>query len=105
MDVYLDASVIVALLTNDALTGRARAFLQTGSLTLFVSDYAGAEVASVIARRVRTRELTEAEAMPNAHSQLPDSAEAAVASAPPAYPSVCVEVLRRQFPGHVRHPA
>lgn len=62
MDVYLDASVIVALLTNDALTGRARTFLQSGSLTLFVSDYAAAEVASVIARRVRTRDLTEAEA-------------------------------------------
>lgn len=38
MDVYLDASVIVALLTNDALTVRARAFLQSGSLTLFISD-------------------------------------------------------------------
>jgi predicted nucleic acid-binding protein len=62
VDVYLDASVIVALLTNDLLTGRARTFLQTGSLTLFVNDYAAVEVASVIARRVRTRELTEAEA-------------------------------------------
>ncbi len=62
MDVYLDASVIVALLTNDALTARARAFLQSGSLTLFISDYAAAEVASVIARRVRTGELTEVDA-------------------------------------------
>jgi predicted nucleic acid-binding protein len=62
VDVYLDASIIVALLTNDALTSRARTFLQTGSLTLLISDYAAAEVASVIARRVRTRALTEAEA-------------------------------------------
>ena len=62
MDVYLDASVIVALLTNDALTGRARTFLQSGPLTLRISDYAAAEVASVIARRVRTHDLTEAEA-------------------------------------------
>lgn len=49
MDVYLDASVIAALLTNDVLTGRARVFLQTTSLALFISDYAAAEVASVIA--------------------------------------------------------
>ena len=62
MDVYLDASVIVALLTNDLLTGRARTLLQSESLTLFVSDFAAAEVASVIARRVRTGELIEAEA-------------------------------------------
>ena len=62
MDVYLDASVIVALLTNDALTSRARAFLQARSLVLFIGDYAVAEVASVIARRVRTGELTEVEA-------------------------------------------
>ena len=62
MDVYLDASVIVALLTNDALTGRARQFLQSGPWTVFVSDYAAAEVASVVACRVRTGELTEAEA-------------------------------------------
>ena len=62
MDVYLDASVIAALLTNDALTGRARTFLQSRSLALFVSDYAAAEVASVIARRVRTGALTKAEA-------------------------------------------
>jgi len=62
VDVYLDASVIVALLTNDALTGRARTFLQSDALALFISDYAAAEVASVIARRVRTHALTEAEA-------------------------------------------
>ncbi len=62
MDAYLDASVLVALLIHDALTARARAFLQTESLVLFVSDYAETEVASVIARRVRTRELTATEA-------------------------------------------
>jgi predicted nucleic acid-binding protein len=62
VDVYLDASVIAALLTNDALTSQARAFLQSQSRALFVSDYAAAEVASVIARRVRTGELTAAEA-------------------------------------------
>lgn len=62
MDVYLDASVIVALLTNDVLTGPARTFLQSQPLTLFVSDYAAAEVSSAVARRVRTGELTAAEA-------------------------------------------
>jgi predicted nucleic acid-binding protein len=59
---FLDASVIVALRTNDVLTGRARMFLRSGPLALFVSDYAAAEIASVIARRVRTRALTEIEA-------------------------------------------
>jgi predicted nucleic acid-binding protein len=62
VEVYLDASIIVAVLINDALTERARHFLRSGPMTLFVSDYAAAEVASVIARRVRTRTLTDAEA-------------------------------------------
>ncbi len=62
MDVSLDASVIVALLTADALTPRALAFLHTDALALIISDFAAAEVASVIARQVRTRDLTEAEA-------------------------------------------
>jgi predicted nucleic acid-binding protein len=60
--VYLDASVIVALLTNDLFTDRATAFLGRGSPALIVSDYAAAEFSSVVARRVRTQALTASEA-------------------------------------------
>ena len=59
MNLYLDASVIVALLTNDVFTPRADAYIRSRTPLLIVSDFAGAEFASVIARRVRTREVTE----------------------------------------------
>jgi predicted nucleic acid-binding protein len=56
VSVYLDASVLVALFT-DALAARADAFLRTHSPVLIVSDFAAAEFASAIARRVRMREI------------------------------------------------
>jgi predicted nucleic acid-binding protein len=59
VNLYLDASVIVALLTNDVFTSRADAYIRSRAPLLIVSDFAGAEFASVIARRVRTREVTE----------------------------------------------
>ena len=63
MSIYLDASVLVALFTNDPLSSRADAFLrQAAPVTVLVSDFAAAELASAIARRVRTRELTDDEA-------------------------------------------
>lgn len=62
MRAYLDASVVVALLTNDPLTARAEAFLRANAPTLVVSDLARAEFTSVVARRVRTQELTTGEA-------------------------------------------
>ncbi|HKN09379.1 MAG TPA: type II toxin-antitoxin system VapC family toxin [Pseudomonadota bacterium] len=55
MSVYLDASVLVALFTDDVLAGRADAFLRTRSPVLIVSDFAAAEFASAIARHVRMR--------------------------------------------------
>src|SRR6516165_1483194 len=51
VEVYLDASVLVALLTNDPLTGRADAFMRTKMPVLVVSDFAAVEFASAIARR------------------------------------------------------
>jgi len=60
--VYLDASVIVALLTHDLFTDRAKALLGHGTPALIVSDYAAAEFSAVVARRVRTRALTMSEA-------------------------------------------
>ena len=62
MSLYLDASVLVALVTNDALTARADAFLRTRRPTVIVSDFAAAELASAIARRVRMGEVVDAEA-------------------------------------------
>jgi predicted nucleic acid-binding protein len=60
--IYLDASVIVSLLTDDALTHRASALVASGPATLLVSDFAAAEFASAISRRHRMGELTNAEA-------------------------------------------
>ncbi|MGH7094089.1 MAG: type II toxin-antitoxin system VapC family toxin [Stellaceae bacterium] len=57
MSSYLDASVIVALLTVDPLNERVEQFFRTLQDDLVVSDLAGAEFASAIARRVRMREL------------------------------------------------
>jgi predicted nucleic acid-binding protein len=59
VNLYLDASVIVALLTNDVFTPRADTYIRSRTPLLIVSDFAGAEFASVIARRVGTREVTE----------------------------------------------
>lgn len=56
-EVYLDASVLVALLTNDAFTARADAFVRTTKPVPLVSDFAAAEFASAIARRVRMGEI------------------------------------------------
>jgi uncharacterized protein len=56
---YLDASVVVALLTNDIFTSRADSYIRAHPTILIVSDFAGLEFVSVIARRVRTREVTE----------------------------------------------
>jgi predicted nucleic acid-binding protein len=57
---YLDASVVVALVTTDLFTQRAVAYLRAMSPVLIVSDFAAVEFASVLARRVRTRETTPA---------------------------------------------
>lgn len=58
MSLYLDTSVIVALLTIDPLTARADEFIVRMREPLLVSDLAAAEFASAIARRVRTREIS-----------------------------------------------
>jgi uncharacterized protein len=58
VNVYLDASVIVAVLTKDVFTTRADTYIRSHAPILIVSDFADAEFASVIARRVRMREVT-----------------------------------------------
>lgn len=57
MNVYLDASVIVALFVIDAQTERADRFLTVRAPTLAVSDFAEAEFASAIAGHVRVGRL------------------------------------------------
>jgi predicted nucleic acid-binding protein len=59
---YLDASVVVALLTDDALHVRAAHFASTDPGPLLVSDLATAEFASALGRQVRTGALAVAEA-------------------------------------------
>jgi predicted nucleic acid-binding protein len=56
---YLDTSVIIALLVPETHSDRADAFIgkqQKG--TLFVSDWTGTEVSSALAVRVRTGSIT-----------------------------------------------
>ena len=62
MTVYLDASVLVALFTNDHLTARAEKFLRANPMVLIVSDFAAAEFSSVIARHVRTKDIIKDDA-------------------------------------------
>ena len=62
MSVYLDASLLVALFTNDPLTARADTFLRANPSVLIVSDFAAAEFSSVIARHVRTKDITKNDA-------------------------------------------
>jgi uncharacterized protein len=59
---YLDASVLVALLAPEPLSARADGFVRANPTGLTVSDFAIAELASAIARRVRTKECTLDEA-------------------------------------------
>ena len=58
MSLYLDASVLVALFVIDPTSVRAETFLVAHRENLVVSDFGAAEFSSAVARRVRTRELT-----------------------------------------------
>jgi len=58
VSLYLDANVLVALLTSEPLSTRADDFVGNNPEGLIVSDFAAAEFASAIARHVRTRETT-----------------------------------------------
>ena len=62
MSVYLDPSVIVSLFISDASSPQADKILRTAQIDIVVSNFAAAEFASVLSRRVRARELTAAHA-------------------------------------------
>lgn len=58
MSAYLDASVLVALFTDDAMTPRATALMGVAPPPFIVSDFAALEFASAISRIVRMRALS-----------------------------------------------
>jgi len=55
---YLDASVLVAMFTDDVMTPRATALIAMAPPPLIVSDFAALEFASAISRIVRMRALS-----------------------------------------------
>ncbi len=57
MRAYLDASVLVAMLTHDPFNERAEELLRRKMPIPIVSDFAAAEFASALGRRVRAGEL------------------------------------------------
>ena len=62
VSIYLDASVIVALFTEDYFTDRAATLLASKADAVIISDFAAVEFSSVIARFVRGRSITEEQA-------------------------------------------
>jgi predicted nucleic acid-binding protein len=60
-EVYLDTNLIIGLITLDPSSAYAEAVLSINPLSVFVSDLALAECASVLARRMRMKELTKDE--------------------------------------------
>jgi predicted nucleic acid-binding protein len=62
LSLYLDASILVALFSNDSFTSAADAALRGRDLPVMVSDFAAAEFASAIGRRARNKELSTREA-------------------------------------------
>lgn len=58
---YLDTSLLISLLGQDAFSAQARRFLASLTVRPRVSDFAEAEFASVVAMRCRTGRLTRPE--------------------------------------------
>ena len=58
MSHYLDTSVVVALLLQDAHSSRADAWLIREKPTFLASDFCTVEFAAVVSRRVRMKRLT-----------------------------------------------
>ena len=61
MTIYLDASVLIAVLAEELASAAVRRFLRTRREDRLISDFAAAEVVSAISRLLRMRLLTEEE--------------------------------------------
>ena len=61
MTIYLDASVLIAVLAEEPASAAVRRFLRTHRENRLISDFAAAEVVSAISRLLRMRLLTEEE--------------------------------------------
>ena len=57
MSLYLDTSFLIPLFTTEPLSSNAFEFIRANHAVLIVSDFAAAEFASAIGRRVRMREI------------------------------------------------
>lgn len=62
MNLYLDTSVLVPLFSHDRLAARSEQLLRSPKLSLFISDLGSTEFASAIARKMRTGEVSKADA-------------------------------------------
>ncbi len=62
MSGYLDASVLLAILLNEAASERVDQFINAGESLFSVSEFAAAKVASGPSLRVRTVALTASDA-------------------------------------------
>lgn len=59
LSAYADASILVPLFVEDPFAERALQFVELRRPAILVSDFAAAEFASALARRVRMRELSQ----------------------------------------------
>lgn len=78
MKAYLDTSFIIALFSNDAFSVRAEQFLQAEEPVLLISDFACAEFASAVAKRVRVGQFSRNDAqlaLSNFDAWLPRAAQ------------------------------
>lgn len=60
--VYADTSVVVALLVPEPMTAAARAWFASGDVVPVTADWCVTEVASALSIKVRTGQLTQAQA-------------------------------------------
>jgi uncharacterized protein len=96
LSVYLDASVLVALFINDVFTGEADRFLRNRPIDIVIADFAAAEFASSVSRKVRVGEMKERDArtaFSNFDSWAPGAAAAVETS--PADITTATTFLRR----------
>lgn len=61
MSVYLDASVLLPIFIEEVHSSRAEALLLRGPLSRLISDFAAAEFAAAVGRRVRMGEIATAD--------------------------------------------